>query len=106
VSDISPEKLKQMLGQAPGPILLDVREPHELAGELGRLPGVENIPITSLTDELDRLEKYKDRDIAVICRSGGRAHTAVQIMMQQGFQKVSVLNGGMVAWRSAFGQDQ
>ena len=85
------------------PVLLDVRESSELQGNLGQIPGVDNVPITSLTSDLSRLEKYKDMRIAVICRSGGRAHTAAQIMMQQGFEDVSVLAGGMIAWRNAFG---
>ncbi len=93
VANIPPEELKQR----PDPVLLDVRESKELEGELGHLPGIKHIPIGSLTSRLSELDP--DREIVTICRTGGRAHTAAQILMQVGFKKVKVLEGGMRHWK-------
>lgn len=79
--------------------LLDVRDPKELTSELGYIHGAVNLPVESLGRNLKELEEYKDREIVTVCRSGGRAHTAAQILMQDGFKHVKVLEGGMKAWR-------
>jgi len=70
-------------------IILDVRTPEELNGPLGKLDGVINIPV-------QELEKYKERETAVICRTGRRS--ATDILIQNGFNAKNVL-GGMVEYK-------
>jgi len=41
-------------------------------------------------------ELPRDRDIHVICRSGGRAYYATRILLQNGF-KARTLSGGMLS---------
>jgi len=79
-------------------LLLDVCEPGELSGELGRLDKIVNIPVATLGKRLEELEPYRPQEIITICRSGGRAHTAAQLLAQAGFRQVHVLAGGMTAW--------
>jgi len=43
------------------------------------------------------LEKYKDRNIAVICRSGHRSKIATEILLKNGYKAINVL-GGMRAY--------
>jgi glyoxylase-like metal-dependent hydrolase (beta-lactamase superfamily II)/rhodanese-related sulfurtransferase len=81
------------------PILIDVRDKHELTGPLGHLPNIEHIPLPKLISRIDELKDYKDREIVLVCRSGARAHTAAQIMQKDKFSNVLVLEGGMIAWR-------
>ncbi len=101
VSSIPPEEVSRSFELKKAPALLDVREEEELSGQLGHISGIKHIPIASLTRRLPELEDFKDKDIVTICRSGGRAHSAAQILMQAGFKKVYVLSGGMIAWRKA-----
>ena len=101
VAGISPQDLKRRIDAGQAPVLLDVRELRELKGELGHLPGIRHIPIGSLSAHLADLDGDKDKEIVTICRTGGRAHTAAQILMQAGFKHVSVLVGGMTAWPKA-----
>jgi rhodanese-related sulfurtransferase len=54
-----------------------------------------------LAKGLTELESLKNAEIVTICRSGGRSHTAAQILMQAGFQNVRGLMGGMTAWKQA-----
>jgi pyruvate/2-oxoglutarate dehydrogenase complex dihydrolipoamide dehydrogenase (E3) component/rhodanese-related sulfurtransferase len=79
-------------GALDGEFLLDVRHPEELAAEA--LPGVVNIPVDQLRARLDELPR--DREIAVICRSGQRAYYATRILLQNGFS-ARVMSGGMLS---------
>lgn len=101
VAAIPIEAVKQALDTPSAPIILDVRAPSELAGELGHITGALNIPVTELSGRLSELEPMKEKDIVTVCKSGGRAHTAAQILMQAGFSKVHVMMGGMTAWKQA-----
>jgi glyoxylase-like metal-dependent hydrolase (beta-lactamase superfamily II)/rhodanese-related sulfurtransferase len=94
-------ELKRRLDAGQPPVLVDVREAPELREELGHLPGIRHIPVGSLSSRLAELEPAKDQEIVTICRSGGRATTAAQILQQAGFSHVRSLEGGMTAWRMA-----
>jgi len=73
-------------------LLLDVRMPAELAVE--SVPGAMNIPLPQLRARLGELPR--DREIRLICRSGGRAYYATRILLQNGF-KARNLSGGMLS---------
>lgn len=101
VAGIPPDQVKRALEGGNTPLLLDVRDPEELTGELRHIKGVINIPVTELAHRLGELKDLQDREIVTVCKSGGRAHTAAQVLMQAGFPKVHVMVGGMVAWKQA-----
>lgn len=81
------------------PIILDVRNPDELKGKLGHIDGVINIPVHELEARMGELNKYKDKKIAVICRSGNRSKYGTAILNKNGFNAVNV-KGGMRKLRS------
>lgn len=101
VAGIPVEEVKLKLGAGTRLFVLDVRDPHELKEELGHIKGVTNIPVAKLAHRLKELEPHRDREIVTICKAGGRAHTAAQILMQAGFPKVHVMMGGMTGWKQA-----
>ena len=74
-----------------------MRQPEEY--ESGHIEGTKLIPLGELTKHLEELEKYKDKEIITICRSGGRSKTAASILSQSGFENVSSLKGGMLEWQ-------
>jgi NADPH-dependent 2,4-dienoyl-CoA reductase/sulfur reductase-like enzyme/rhodanese-related sulfurtransferase len=74
--------------------LLDVRDEDEFAE--GHVPGARNVPLNSLRAALDSLQK--ERPLAVYCAVGGRAHNAVRLLRQNGFNAVNV-SGGFTTWR-------
>ena len=100
VTPISAEELKQRLESGSNPLLLDVRELTELQGPMGHMEGIVHFPIGDLAHRLSELEKDRNRNIIAVCLSGGRAHTAAQIMKAAGFPSVRVLEGGMIAWNA------
>lgn len=87
--------------QLDGTVILDVREPAELKAALGVITGVVNIPVGQITQRLKELERFKDKEIITVCRSGVRANTASTILLKAGFRKVFTMSGGMAAYRKA-----
>jgi glyoxylase-like metal-dependent hydrolase (beta-lactamase superfamily II)/rhodanese-related sulfurtransferase len=95
---ISAEQLSNMIKDARTPLMIDVREPHELRERLGQIEGVVNIPLGLLIRNLGDLREKQEEPIVLVCRSGARAYTAAQIMKKTGFKNPLVMEGGMIAW--------
>ncbi len=78
--------------------IVDVREPAEFDGPLGRLPGACLIPLGTLAARAAELSP--DRPIVAVCRSGARSAQATVILRKAGFEQVANLAGGMLRWRA------
>jgi rhodanese-related sulfurtransferase len=98
---LSPDQLAERLRAEPAPLVLDVRDPQELIGELGKLSGAVNVPLTQLKQRLGELSTKGREDIVVVCRTGRRSEAAARILQESGIERVFVLKGGMTAWRDA-----
>jgi rhodanese-related sulfurtransferase len=77
-------------------VIIDVREPHEFI--LGHIDTAINTPLGKIKDQLKTLEKYKNKDILVVCQSGTRSAPACKLLVNAGFEKIFNLDGGMQAW--------
>jgi rhodanese-related sulfurtransferase len=97
-TSMSVNELKNAIQSDSTLLILDVRLPEELIGPLGKIDNVVNIPVQQLENRIGELEKYKDRNIAVICRSGHRSAYAQRILIDHGFKAKNV-EGGMVEYR-------
>ena len=75
-------------------VLLDVREPHELA--LCHIPGSLNIPMGQVPARLGELPG--DRQILVLCHHGGRSMRVTQFLRANDYQRVTNVAGGIDAW--------
>jgi len=103
---VNVDQLREMMRSDSNLVLLDVRNPHELEDKsIGHIDGVLNIPLPELEKQLDELDKFKDKDIAVICRSGNRSGTATNLLVKNGFNAVNVL-GGMVQYRATENKEE
>ena len=94
VPEVSVEELAEMRRRGDDFVLVDVREPHEIA--ICELPGSVKIPLGTLTENLHRLSTADQ--IVVHCRSGSRSAKAVALLQQAGFRKARNLAGGILAW--------
>jgi molybdopterin/thiamine biosynthesis adenylyltransferase/rhodanese-related sulfurtransferase len=92
--EITPVALAARLERGEGPLLLDVREPHEWA--IARLPGARLVPLNSLPDALDGLDRSEE--IIVYCHHGLRSAAAVDWLREQGFDRARNLVGGIDRW--------
>ena len=93
---LHPHELEPWLARAR---VIDVREPSEWSGDLGRLPEAELVPLASLAHaarEWDRSET-----LIMVCRSGGRSGAAQRQLRSMGFTAVFNLLGGMLAVNDA-----
>lgn len=81
-----------------GALLLDVRQPEEYAAI--HAPDAKLIPLGELSSRLPEIADYKDKPIAVICRSGRRSAQAVELLREAGYGNVSNVAGGMNGWES------
>ena len=80
--------------------LVDVREPHENADY--NIGGI-LYPVGRVQSyDIDELEKLKDEEVILYCRSGSRSGNACLILETMGFKNVKNLTGGMLAWRDKF----
>lgn len=78
------------------PLLLDVREVHELAN--GMLTNALHIPMNHVPARLSELETARQGTLVLICRSGQRSAQVGQFLEHEGFNDVINLEGGMNAW--------
>jgi hydroxyacylglutathione hydrolase len=96
---IDPEELARRVEGAGAPLILDVRNASEYAGE--RIPGSLHIPYGELAGRFGELPR--DRPIATICRGGKRSGLAASILQREGFEDVVHVGRGVGAWREAGG---
>ena len=92
--------------RAAGVLLVDLREPAELA-ESGRIAGSVNVPRGMLEFRADPTSPYHleafdpERRIILHCATGGRSALAAIALKDMGYTKVAHLDGGFKAWVAA-----
>lgn len=95
VWEIQPQWLEE---NAESVQIVDVREPAEFEGPLGRIRGARLVPLGELAQRAAELKR--ERPIVAVCRAGGRSAQATVILQQAGFDKIANLAGGMLRWRA------
>jgi len=79
-----------------GALIIDVREPDELAELAYDVKDVKNIPLGELESRL--AEVPKDKQVIVVCKKGGRSSQASELLKEKGFENIANMEGGMDAW--------
>jgi rhodanese-related sulfurtransferase len=74
--------------------LLDVRE--EIEYHTYNIGG-KNFPLSTFNENISQLPYNKTDEIIVICKVGLRSETAQDILLQDGYQNVKNLIGGLIA---------
>ncbi len=93
-AEISVSELKRMHDADDSFMLLDVREPDELA--TASLDFAKHVPMGSVPERLAELPK--DGDIVVMCHGGMRSDRVARYLRENGFTSVANLAGGIDAW--------
>src|SRR6185369_3544130 len=78
--------------------IVDVREPAELTGDLGRIETSIHIPLGALRERAG--EVPRDKPVVCVCRSGRRSAQACAILESAGIKDVANSAGGMIRWRA------
>ena len=92
---LSPKELAERLERGDELVLLDVRQPGEIA--ICALPGITHIPLGELSVRLSELDL--DAETVCICHHGVRSASAASALYQIGFDgQLWNLTGGMDRW--------
>ena len=101
IAQIRPNQLAQWLDSVRSlgdPLVLDVREPHELAIASIDADGfaLTAIPMGVMPARLAELDPQQP--IACLCHHGGRSMQVAMFLKNQGFSHVANIAGGIHAW--------
>jgi len=94
---ISAVALHQRLASGDRPFLLDVRNPNEFE-EVRLGAGERLIPLGLLRDRLAELPADKSTEIVCYCKISLRGYEAARVLQANGWERVLVLEGGLMAW--------
>jgi len=79
-------------------VVIDVRPAADFAK--GHIVNAINIPASTLKNQQNQLNKYKDKPVILSCRSGAQSSVACKQLSKDGFVDVHNLKGGILAWES------
>ena len=101
IAQIRPQDLAQWLNAAGAkgePIVLDVREPHELQTASVRAEGFTllAIPMHNIPARLSELDPQQP--IACLCHHGARSMQVAHFLQGHGFENLANIAGGIHAW--------
>jgi rhodanese-related sulfurtransferase len=94
LGEIFPRQLKGRIDGGDRPLILDVREPEEVA--LAAFPQATHIPMGEVPSRLAELDP--DRETVVVCHHGIRSAQVAGYLARMGFERVLNLIGGIDAW--------
>lgn len=98
---ISVEELRRQMDGGVAPVIVDVRSTTARSLELRRIPGALHVPVQDAARHLSDLPR--DREIILYCTCPNEASAAkvARLLMNNGFQRVRPLKGGLEAWIEA-----
>jgi rhodanese-related sulfurtransferase len=91
---LSPREALEAVGR--GALLVDLREPYELAMKKFDLPEVLHLPHSALCDKWASLPT--DRPLVLADSVGMRSKAAARLLRDRGLPQLASLNGGMLDW--------
>lgn len=80
-------------------VIVDVREEAEYKS--GHLLNAKLIPLGALSKRMGELERYRDKPLLLVCRSGQRSASACALLGKQGFTQAYNLSGGVMGWQKS-----
>lgn len=94
VKEICPTTTQKWV--ANGVLLVDVRERDEVAELAYDVPNIINIPLSEFEERFTEIPK--DKDVVMVCKSGGRSLRAAGFLVNHGYEKVVNMQYGIARW--------
>ena len=94
VKEICPTTTQQWVKR--GALLVDVREKDEVAALSFDVPAVVNIPLSEYEDRYNELPK--DKELVMVCKSGGRSLRAAGFLVNHDYTHVVNMQHGITRW--------
>lgn len=98
VKELTPEEASTWLTQTPEAVALDLRMPEEIDRE-GRITGSRHYDFLQARTQEQIKELDAKKPYLLYCALGGRARRMAMTMHGMGFKQISILKGGMEAWK-------
>ena len=95
--NVTPQELQARIDNGESLHLIDVRTPNEYS--TGHIKGARLLPLQALQQRMNEIPR--DAAVVCICRSGGRSAAASEFLANAGYQDVTNMSGGMMAWSRA-----
>ncbi len=95
LAEISPQQAAKIV-ESNNAVIIDVRTQGEW--DAGHIPGAIHIPLSEVKDRLDEFKAYDGKTLVMQCHSGKRSAAAGEILLSAGYENVSNLTGGIMAW--------
>ncbi len=81
-----------------GALLVDVREPHEVAKKSFDVPGVMLIPLREFENRYKEIPA--ERQVIIACNLGNRSLMATRFLINHGYSKAVNMQRGIVCWEN------
>lgn len=94
--EVCPTTTRRLLDE--GALMVDVREPTEVAGLAFDVPALLAIPLSKL--ERRWQEVPRDRPVVFVCEGGMRSLKATYYLQFHGYSNVINMAGGILKWHS------
>ena len=94
IKEISVQSLNEKINNNEKFALIDVREDEEL--KISKISQAIHIPMNSIANHLKQLPSEKQ--IIIMCKSGGRSAQVCEYLNRQGYSNVYNLKGGIISW--------
>jgi rhodanese-related sulfurtransferase len=97
IGEISVDELKRRHDAGEALVLLDVREPDELA--TASIPWATAIPMGEIPARMNEIPR--DEPVVVMCHHGGRSERVASFLAANGYGNAVNLAGGIDAWSAS-----
>jgi len=101
ITQLRPSQLAEWLASLPAhskPVLLDVREPHEVQFAHVQPDGIQLLTIPMGAIPLRLAEIDSEQPIACLCHHGGRSMQVAHFLQSRGYDQLVNIAGGIHAW--------
>ncbi len=92
--EVSPTKALALIQKRV--LLVDVREPNEVANKSFDVSNITLIPLRQLKNRFQEIPV--DRKVIIACHSGNRSLVATRFLMNHGYTQVVNMQQGIVRW--------
>ena len=98
VKVLVPDEVTRLINRE-GAQIVDLRTDKEF--ESGHIIDAIHIHVDQLPTQLDKLKKYKDKGVIFCCAGGAVSVKEARKLMNEGYEKVYCLKGGILSWQQA-----
>lgn len=97
-ASVSPAELVKLINREQA-VVLDVRDKKDF--KEGHIVDAVNIPHASIDSSIQKIEKFKERKLVIVCKVGQHSGAVGKKLKMLGYAQVQRLSGGIAEWRAS-----